>query len=227
MSAEGDDCWRRFLELYEKIKETSYWSDWTFDTGRKMLEIILEAVGLGLIERDEIEDLVKLLEVCLEEHGEENLDVGDGEGREDEEEEEGGICLYGWWKLAEDVEGKEEPTSVVEEFQRTVWMEREDVVDDGDYDEGTVEDGGGYTEEKEDPNKAEDLEKLMEVCLEVVGGENLDVVDGEGREDGDGRKYTEKGEKAVSCGEDDEKIWLANVSEDRVIKSGRFRKIGH
>ena len=206
MSAEGDDCWRRFLELYEKIKETSYWSDWTFDTGRKMLEIILEAVGLGLIERDEIEDLVKLLEVCLEEHGEENLDVGDGEGREDEEEEEGGICLYGWWKLAEDVEGKEEPTTVVEEFQRTVWMEREDVVDDGDDDEGTVEDGGGYTEEKEDPNKAED---------------------GEGREDGDGRKYKEKGEKAVSCGGDEEKIWLVNVSEDRVIKSGRFRKIGH
>ena len=206
MSAEGDDCWRRFLELYEKIKEPSYWSDWTFDTGREMLEIILEAVGLGLIERDEIEDLVKLLEVCLEEHGEENLDVGDGEGREDEEEEEGGICLYGWWKLAEDVEGKEESTTVVEEFQRTVWMEREDVVDDGDDDEGTVEDGGGYTEEKEDPNKAED---------------------GEGREDGDGRKYTEKGEKAVSCGGEDEKIWLANVSEDRVIKSGRFRKIGH
>ena len=52
-------------------------------------------------------------------------------------------------------------------------------------------------------------------------------MDGEGREDGDGRKYTEKGEKAVSCGGDDEKIWLANVSEDRVIKSGRFRKIGH
>ena len=51
--------------------------------------------------------------------------------------------------------------------------------------------------------------------------------DGEGREDGDGRKYKEKGEKAVSCGGDDEKIWLANVSEDRVIKSGRFRKIGH
>ena len=213
MTAEGDDCWRRFLELYEKIKDPSYWSDWTFDTGRKMLEIILEAVGLGLIERDEIEDLVKLLKVCLEEHGEENLDVGDGEGREDEEEEEGGICLYGWWKLAVDVEGKEESTTVVEEsttvveeFQRTVWMEREDVVDDGDDDEGTVEDGGGYTEEKEDPNKAED---------------------GEGREDGDGRKYKEKGEKAVSCGGDDEKIWLANVSEDRVIKSGRFRKIGH
>ena len=206
MSAEGDDCWRRFLELYEKIKETSYWSDWTFDTGRKMLEIILEAVGLGLIERDEIEDLVKLLKVCLEENGEENLDVGDGEGREDEQEEEGGIRLYGWLKLAEDVEWKEEPTIVVEEFQRTVWMEREDVVDDGDDDEGTVEDGGGYTEEKEDPNKAED---------------------GEGREDGDGRKYKEKGEKAVSCGGDDEKIWLANVSEDRVIKSGRFRKIGH
>ena len=102
-------------------------------------------------------------------------------------------------------------------------MEREDVVDDRDDDERTVEDGGGYREEKEDPNKAEDLEKLMEVCLEVLGGENLDVVDGEGREDGDGRKYTEKGEKAVSCG-DDEKIWL---SEDRVIKSGRFRKIGH
>ena len=194
MSAEGDDCWRRFLELYEKIKEPSYWSDWTFDTGREMLEIILEAVGLGLIERDEIEDLVKLLKVCLEEHGEENLDVGDGEGREDEEEEEGGICLYGWWKLAEDVEGKEEPTTVVEEFQ-TKWMEWEDVVDDGDDDEGTVEDGRGYTEEKEDPNKAED---------------------GEGREDGDGRKYKEKGEKAVSCGGDDEKIWLANVSEDRV-----------
>ena len=83
MSAEGDDCWRRFLELYEKIKDPSYWSDWTFDTGREMLEIILESVGLGLIERDEIEDLVKLPEVCLEEHGGENLDVVDGEGRED------------------------------------------------------------------------------------------------------------------------------------------------